>query len=159
MASIGIYDLWLEELQDLYDGEHTVVEILPKLVATSKSPWLKDHLGKHLQQTRDQILRLRKIAAEMGVKFEGKVSRGAKVIAEETTTLSEKDLQPLAKEAVIVAGMQKLSYYKIAGYDMATKYAEMMEHDEDAMRLNKSLGEEVEWVNDLSKMTSRINVG
>jgi ferritin-like metal-binding protein YciE len=55
----------VDELKDLYSAEKQIVRALSKLAKAASSPELQDGLLSHLEETKEQVVRLEKIASVM----------------------------------------------------------------------------------------------
>jgi len=51
-------DLFLEQVEDLYDAEHRLVKALPKMAEASTSLSLRQAFESHLMETEGHVLRL-----------------------------------------------------------------------------------------------------
>lgn len=145
MAKIAsMQDLYVDELRDLYDAEHQILDALPKMAEAASSPKLKSAFQEHERQTRGQVQRLDRIFEKMGSNPKGKKCQGiAGVISEGKDLLKEKvDADVL--DAGLIASAQKVEHYEIAGYGTVRTYARML-GDNDAVRLlQETLDEEGE---------------
>jgi ferritin-like metal-binding protein YciE len=138
----NFHDLFVHELQDLYDAENQVTRALPQLIENASSPELKKGFEEHLKQTKIQIERLEVIRDELDIELEGKKCAGMKGIIEEGQELLREDIAPDAKDAGLIAAAQKVEHYEIAGYGTAATYAKMMKHDTALKLLHETLEEE-----------------
>ena len=50
----SLEDLFLEQIEDLYDAENRIVKALPKMSKAAHTPDLKRAFDQHLSQTRQQ---------------------------------------------------------------------------------------------------------
>ena len=50
MKPNSLQELYIEQLQDLYDAEHQIIKALPKMIAEATSTGLKDALTEHLER-------------------------------------------------------------------------------------------------------------
>jgi ferritin-like metal-binding protein YciE len=60
MESNTLRELYINELQDLYDAENQLIEALPKMAEASSSAELRAGFEAHLKQTRGHAMRLEK---------------------------------------------------------------------------------------------------
>ncbi len=67
----SLRDLFVEELQDLFDAEQQIVQALPDLAAATQHDELKHALIEHLDQTKMHVERLQLICREFDVKPDG----------------------------------------------------------------------------------------
>ncbi len=56
-----LQDLFVDEIRDLYNAEQQVVKALPKMAKASHSPELQNAYHMHLEQTKNQVERLKQI--------------------------------------------------------------------------------------------------
>ena len=61
-------DLFLAEIEDLYDCEKRLTKALPKMAKASTTPELKKAFESHLQETQGHIERLERVFSESGKK-------------------------------------------------------------------------------------------
>ena len=61
MSKITSFEqLLLHELRDLYDAETRIEKALPKMAKAAESEQLENAFSSHLEETREQIERLKK---------------------------------------------------------------------------------------------------
>jgi ferritin-like metal-binding protein YciE len=138
----SIKELYITELQDLYDAEKQIVDALPKMANAASSPDLKSAFQSHLQQTRGQVERLDRIFAKLDAPSRGKKCKGmAGLIAENEELLKEK-ADPVVRDAGLIAGAQKVEHYEIASYGTVRTYARLIGENEAATLLQQTLDEE-----------------
>jgi ferritin-like metal-binding protein YciE len=58
-------DVLVDELRDMYSAENQLVKALPKLAKGAKSPKLKQLFSAHLEETKGQVERLKKVFLEL----------------------------------------------------------------------------------------------
>src|SRR4030095_5941003 len=91
MELITLNDLFLHELQDLYDAEQQLVDALPKLAEAAANPQLRDAFLAHLQETEGHVQRLESIFEACGEKPKRESCKGmAGLIKEGSKLMHEK---------------------------------------------------------------------
>jgi ferritin-like metal-binding protein YciE len=71
----------------------------------------------------------------------------------------EEEGDPEVKDAGLISAAQRVEHYEIAGYGTARTYAEMLDDKEGATLLQRTLGEEEQTDQKLTKLAkSSINV-
>jgi ferritin-like metal-binding protein YciE len=75
----------------MYSAENQLVKALPKLAKGAKSPKLKQLFTAHLQETKGQVERLKKVFAALGEKPTGQHCNGMEGVIEEGKDALEKD--------------------------------------------------------------------
>src|SRR6476469_715664 len=76
-------ELFIGQIQDLYDAEKQLVKALPKMAEASTSPELRSAVEEHLEQTKGQVKRLEQVFAEAGKKAAGEACEAMKGLVEE----------------------------------------------------------------------------
>src|SRR3954447_9120448 len=76
-------DLFLEQLQDLYDAEQRLTKALPKMAAAAHNPSLRAAFEEHLRQTENQISRLEQVFKLIGKSAQSKTCAAMKGLVEE----------------------------------------------------------------------------
>jgi ferritin-like metal-binding protein YciE len=55
MKNQGLYQLFIDELEDMYSAEKQITKSLPKLIKLASLPELKEALSHHLEETENQF--------------------------------------------------------------------------------------------------------
>ena len=150
-------DLYFHELKDLYSVEKQLLRAMPKITKHVSSAALRDSLEQHREETRVQMERLEQIFERHGRSPHGAKCKGTEGILEETEDWIMEDAQPEVMDSGIIAMMQRLEHYEIAGYGCARTYAGLLGLQEDESLLNLSLHEEAESDKKLTHLAERIN--
>jgi Mn-containing catalase len=139
-----IEELLVEHLRDLLNAEGQLVKALPKMVDAARAESLKDALEHHLEETNEQVERLKEVFALVGVDAKGKPCRGMEGLIEEGEEVIEdgKELDDTAADLALIAAAQKVEHYEISAYGTARTMAGQIGLPAVAELLNKSLAEE-----------------
>jgi len=152
MKSDNLEQLYLSDLQDLYDAEKQLAKALPKLARQVSSPKLKQGFERHARQTEEHVKRLEKIFQQHRERVGGRRCLAmAGLVAEANETLTEDFGRGLLDVAVITAA-QKVEHYEISGYSSAIALAETLGLDSDIRMLQKTLQEEEQTEQQLSSL-------
>ena len=136
------HDVFLEELQDVYDAEKQLTKALPKLAKAATSQELKQAFEHHLEETEGHVERLEQIFESLGEKAKGKRCKGIAGIIEEGESHIKEDFNGSAKDAVLIADGQRTEHYEIAAYGTLAAWARAMGHADTADLLEQTLEEE-----------------
>ena len=139
---INLYDLMIEQLRDLYDGELQQKKVLPKFKKEAESERLQDIIGAHIRDTKHQITRLEEIFSNLSEKPEGEHCKGMKGLIKEALQLIERSADPEVLDAGLITSLQHINHYEIAGYGTAIAYAKALGNHTLAANLLHSLREE-----------------
>ena len=142
MALNSFDDLFVEQLQDLYDAEQRLVKALPKMADASHSASLKSAFQEHYRQTQGHVSRLEQVFKMLGKSAQSKTCEAMKgLVAEGEEVLSAKG-DPDVKDAALIAAAQRVEHYEIAGYGTARTFAQRLGRQDAARLLQQTLDEE-----------------
>lgn len=142
---------FLDLLRSLYDAENQIVISLPKLIQECSNNVLKEALTQHLDETKNQIQRLKKIFKTVNENPTGIECKGMRVLFEECNEELKKNLPTAVRDAMLIVACQKVEHYEIACYGSARTWArhlnntaidDKIDFDEIADILQQSLDEE-----------------
>lgn len=143
MSLNTLQDLFAEQLQDLYSAEGQFAEAQPKLAEAASSKELKAGILQHVDETKVQLERLEKVAELVGVEsLKGKTCQAAKGLVKEAQELLEEGGDPKVIDAGLIAALQRVEHYEMAGYGTVVAYAKQLGQDEALKLLQETLEEE-----------------
>ena len=143
MSLNSLQDLFVEQLQDLYSAEQQFAEAQVKVAGAAASDELKQGIQMHIEQTEEQIGRLEQIAEALGLgSLKGKTCQAAKGLVAEANELLEEDGDAQVKDAGIIAALQRVEHYEMAGYGTVVAYARRLGHGDAVPLLEQTLEEE-----------------
>jgi ferritin-like metal-binding protein YciE len=153
----NLHDLFMLELQSIYDAEQQITQAIPQLLTIVQSPQLKEALESHLKETESQIERLEKICHEIDCEPVGKQSIGMEGIIEEAIELLQDNLTPSAiLDAALISCLQKIEHYEISSYGSASAHAKQLENDSALNILIDIMGEEKKCDEELSSLAEEV---
>lgn len=148
-------DLLKAEVPDLYSAEKQFLKALPKVAKAASNTKLQQALEKHVGVTEKQIDRLEKIAAELGVKLNGKKCIGAEAIVKEGEEMIKEGGDPDVLDAGLIGAAQRMEHYEIAGYGTLAALAKRVGNKRAAELAAKTLDEERDADEKLSQIAER----
>ena len=135
-------DLFLQEIKDIYDAEKQLTKALPKLAKKATSPDLKAGFQAHLRETEQHVDRLEQVFELLEMPVRGKTCKGMKnLIAEGNEMIAEAE-DDATRDAVMIAGAQKVEHYEIASYGTVRTWAQLLGKNDVASLLEDTLEEE-----------------
>jgi ferritin-like metal-binding protein YciE len=143
----SLRDGFLTELADMMSAEHQLLKALPRLAAQAQNPRLRDAFEMHLEQTQGHVNRLERAFRLLDHQPRQEKCEGLEGIIEEGEEMMQKAAPGPVRDAVLIAGAQKVEHYEIASYGTLCAWAEEMGEDEVGWLLEANLREE--------KMTDR----
>ena len=95
-----LYDLFEDEIKDLYSAEKQIIAALPKMAKAATHPQLKAGFRKHLAETRGHAARLEQIAKSLDFSPRGKKCKGCEGLIDEGKAYgrAEIGLSPLSAD-------------------------------------------------------------
>jgi len=135
-------ELFVEQLQDLYDAEQRLVKALPKMAAAAHNQRLKSAFQEHLRQTEGQVGRLNQVFQKVGREAKSKTCAAMKGLIEEGDEIISSSGDPNVKDAALIAAAQRVEHYEIAAYGTARTFAQRLGRQDAAQLLQQTLDEE-----------------
>ena len=135
-------DLLIHGLKDIYYAENQIVKALPKLIEKATNRDLTKGLQDHLEETRNQIVRLDQVFKKLGQDPEGVKCPAIDGLISESDELAGEVADKDVLDAGIVGSAQAVEHYEIARYGTLIAWAEALGHDDITRLLNTNLNEE-----------------
>jgi ferritin-like metal-binding protein YciE len=154
----GLQQLFVEELQDLYDAEKQLVRALPKVAKAANDDELSEAIREHLEVTKGHVERLEQAFDSLDLKAKSKPCAGMKgIVTESAETIQEKksDSEGVL-DVAITGGARRAEHYEIAGYTAAIDMAHQLGHEDVAALLEETLQEESAADETLAEIGKRI---
>jgi ferritin-like metal-binding protein YciE len=154
----NLRELYIKELQDLYDAENQIIKAMPKILRSSTTGALSSALQDHLETTKEQVVQLDELFSKFSEKAGGKKCKGMEGLLKEAEDTVKEDMDPEVKDAAIIAAAQKIEHYEIAGYGCVRTYAHLLGDEHAASVLERILNQEKQADQKLSAIAEEINV-
>lgn len=131
----GLYELFVDELADMYNSEKQIVRALPKLIQLASNSDLKEAISKHLKETQNQVTRIEKIYSILGISAEDQECEAMQGLLEEANRLTESGTKSTTLDAAIISAAQKVEHYEIASYGTLRSFAKFLDFDSKVIDL------------------------
>jgi ferritin-like metal-binding protein YciE len=118
-------------------------EGLTKTGQGAKNPKLKQLFAAHLQETKGQVERLKKVFVELGEKPTGQHCNGMEGVIEEGKDALEKDEEGASFDSGLIGAALRTEHYEIAGYEACISMATTLALPQIAKLLSSNLKEEL----------------
>jgi ferritin-like metal-binding protein YciE len=135
-------NLFMEELEDMYDAEHRITKALPKLIEAATCKDLKAALASHLRETEGQITKLEGVFKAFGEEANAAKCEAMAGLLDEGDTVVKKNKKSPSINAAIISAAQKVEHYEIASYGCLKAWATILGNSEAARLLEEILEEE-----------------
>ncbi len=136
-------ELFLDELADMYDSEHRIIQALPKLIKAATCTDLQNALQQHLQETEGQVTKLDRVFAAFDEKPKSQKKCPAIIgLIDEGERIATENKKSPTINAAIISAAQKVEHYEIASYGCLRAWAELLGNLDAANLLEEILDEE-----------------
>ena len=150
-------DLFIHELQNIYDAENKLVNALETMSNKVENPELSKSFDEHRTVTEGQVTRLEKVfglidrapSREKCDGINGLISEFSSFVKDENP--DEKVLNVFATAAAL-----KVEHYEICGYKSLIKLADQLGLSEAAQLFEESLKEERETADQLETFSEKL---
>ncbi len=141
--TLTIRELYVDELNDLYDAEQQILRELPLMAARASSGELRELLEAHYRETQQHISRLAALFAEREERPRTTHCRAIAALIEEGRSRCAPLERGDVLDAALITTARRIEHYEIAAYSCIRTYAATV-HDHDAVTvLQESLDEEL----------------
>ena len=120
------------------------MKALSKMSKAAHHPKLKTALQKHMEETKEQVERLKKVFELLGEKPKAKPCKAMQGLTEEAQEEMEesKSKDESVADLTLIASAQRVEHYEIAGYGTVRTIAEKLGMPKVAKLLAQTLAEE-----------------
>jgi ferritin-like metal-binding protein YciE len=148
----GLRDIFLDGLKDIYYAEKKILNALRTMAEDAESEKVAEAFEKHREQTHTQVERLERIFAAIGKPPRGKTCPAIDGIIEEGSAILFDYKGAPALDAGLLGAAQAVEHYEIARYGTLIAWAEHLRMTEVLPLLRKTLQEEIETDEALTKL-------
>ena len=141
MTMTSLQDLFTHHLKDMYYAEKKLVKALPKMAKKAGDQRLRSAFEEHQRQTEEHVTRLEQVFQQIGEKASGKTCEAIDGIVKEGEELMS-EAKGEALDAGLIAAAQAAEHYEIARYGTLAAWAKMLDMPEAQKILHKTLEEE-----------------
>lgn len=138
----NLENLFLEQIEDLYDAEQRLVKTLPKMAEASTSPQLRQAFESHLEETKGHVRRLEQVFKAVRKDPKGQTCDAMKGLIEEGDDMISNTEQSPLRDAGLIAAANRVEHYEIAAYGSALAFAKTLGVQEALSLLEATLAEE-----------------
>jgi ferritin-like metal-binding protein YciE len=136
---MALSEVLLDELRDMYSAENQLVVALPKLARGANNKELQALFTTHLEETKGQVERLKKVFAILGEKPTGEHCNGMEGVIEEGADALEKEEEGASFDSGIIGAALRTEHYEIAGYTATIAMAKTLDMQDVAELLKEEM--------------------
>ncbi len=152
----SLEELFMHELQDIYDAEQQITQALPNMAQATSSQELRQAFELHLGETQQQIQRLEQVFNQMGMQPQGRTCQAMKGLITECQDLMQEKADPAVMDAGLIASAQKVEHYEIAAYGTLRTWASRLGQNEVVTLLQQTLDEEGKTDKELTRLAEQL---
>jgi Mn-containing catalase len=140
----AIEQLLVDSLSDLLHAEGQLTKAIPKMIDAANADSLRNAFEHHLEETQEQVDRLKEVFTLIGVDAAAQPCRGMEGLLEEGQEVIDagEEQDPATADLALIAAAQKVEHYEISAYGTARTLAAQAGLPAAAELLGKSLAEE-----------------
>jgi len=157
METNRLKHLYIEQLKDIYSAENQLLKALPKMAKAASDPYLRSGFEKHLEQTKEHVIRLEQIFIGLDESPKGKKCKGMEGLIAEGAEMIEEDIPADELDAGLISAAQRVEHYEIAAYGCVRTYAKLLGEEAEGLLLQTE-NEEKETDEKLTELAENINV-
>ena len=116
-------DLFVNQLEDLYDAEQRLTQALPKMAEAANSTQLRHAFQEHMTETQGHVSRLETIFRQLGTDPKRETCLAMKGLISEGEEMVDAKGDSNIKDAALIAAAQRVEHYEISGYGTARSFA------------------------------------
>jgi ferritin-like metal-binding protein YciE len=154
----SLKNLYIDELNGLYDCETQLLKALPRLTQRASSLGLRKAFTQHLEETKTHLERLDQLFDDMGGRPKVRKCKGIRAILEEEEDIIKAEPRRELLDAAIIGATQRIEHYEIAGYGCVRTYARLLGDNDGAELLQLTLDEEATMDKTLTELAKQVNV-
>lgn len=139
---MGLREVMLEQLRDLYSAENQLVKALPGLAKAAEDEELAQAFTEHLQETKGQVERLKQVFSLLEEKPAGKHCKGMEGLIEEGKEAIDEEEEGEAFDIGLIGAAARVEHYELAGYTAVIAMLKGLGLEEAAGLLEETLQEE-----------------
>ena len=159
MSAPSQNQLFVSELNDMYDAEQRIVEALGELASEVEDEDIQNALEEHREQTRTHVDRLEQVFDSIGVEPGDEECEATKGLVQEHENFSGMNPEQAELELFDLTAAQKTEHYEIASYGNLAKMADQLGMEEEGDLLHKTLEEEEQTLETLVELTENFDYG
>jgi ferritin-like metal-binding protein YciE len=155
----NLRELYFNTLQHALSSEKQIVEKgLPAMIEKATNPELAQAFRDHLAESKQHVIRLERILdAAKGEVNESKCKVTAQLIASAEAEIGDAANEQI-RDVILIAAGNQVEHHEIAVYGTLRTWAEVLGNSQDAQLLDKTLAEEENADELLSRLSQQINV-
>jgi ferritin-like metal-binding protein YciE len=152
MGMHTLKDLYIRELEYLFNAERQIKEALPRIAKDALAPELQYIFDRHVQHTERHIKRLEKIFQKLQKAPVERECLGMSSLIAEYDELMSEDISTIIKDWALIEAVKKMEHYDISVYRNVRSYARLLGDTEAVSIFTRSIEEKYHLEDRLSRV-------
>ncbi|MBW4039662.1 MAG: DUF892 family protein [Acidobacteria bacterium] len=155
----NLRELYIAKLEHTLNSERQIADKgLPAMIEKSTNPQLQQAFRKHFEETREHVSRLEQIlSSNKGEASDSKCKITAAMISAAESEIGDAANEGI-RDVILIAAGNGIEHHEIATYGTLRTWAQILGEKQDAAILEKTLGEERNADELLTRLSQQINV-
>lgn len=152
MDETSLRTWYIGQLLELYDAECQIEDALPSLAQATQDRRITAAFEHQLRDATIHRRRLAKILRSKATEPGSKRCSSMRTILAEANGVMAASIDDEVRDAMLISVMQRAQHYKVAAYDTARMYGDLLVEDADVEALYDTLEEEEAILGELSDL-------
>ena len=155
MRSEALEDLFISELEELYDAEKQIYKGLTGMAKKAVDSDLKSAFVTHQKETKDHIRRLEQSFKALDESPRRGSATGVNGLIKQANEMMSHSKDPSVTDAALIAAGQKIEHYEMAAYGCVRTHAGILGYKQIEELMSATLKEEEETDKLLSEIADK----
>lgn len=129
MKMTSLRDLFVHQVQDLWDAETRLLDHWSDLAGSANSVELRSFIEMQHDITRAHVGRLEQICSDLSISANRVTCYGMKGLVDECRTMCKTRGDESTRDAGLICAIQRVLHYEIAGFGCAHSFARRLGFD------------------------------
>lgn len=156
MALQSPRDLFVYELQGMYDAEQRILQMLPVLAQETENVQVKQALQQHESETRQQVTNLEQCFQMLGVQPKGVPCQVVAGLKQDHDSLLKEKPTPEVLSLYNLGGAAKTESYEIAAYKGLIEIATLLGDKQCVPLLQQNLRQEEDMLKRVEQLAKQV---
>lgn len=135
----NLNELFIHQLKDMWSAQTQFVDALDALGGKLEGSELATELGTHKTDLKKHVQELERLAKALDFDVRGNKCEAAAGLVRETRSFLDHNADSDVRDAGLIANLQRMLHYNIAGFGTAASYARELDLDDVFITLNDML--------------------
>jgi len=131
-------ELFVHQLEDVYDAEKRILDILPRIKDVSMNSQLQSMLTQHPEQVQQHRERLEQVFEALGHNPSRETCPAMRGLIQEAEEMVKAEGDDVVRDMALVASLQRIAHYKMAAYGTLRALARHMGLQDATNQMDKN---------------------